>query len=31
LLRQRLIEPVNTRARAMVSNVDYTLLEEQVG
>lgn len=27
----RLIEPVNTRARTMVSNVDYTLLEEQVG
>ena len=25
----RQIEPVNTRARAMVSNIDYTLLEEQ--
>lgn len=27
----RLLEPVNTRARAMVSNVDYTLLEERAG
>ena len=27
----RILEPVNTRARTMVSNVDYTLLEERVG
>jgi hypothetical protein len=27
----RTLEPVNARARAMVSNVDYTLLEERVG
>ncbi len=27
----RLVEPVNARARAMVSNVDYSLLEERVG
>jgi hypothetical protein len=27
----RILEPVNARARAMVSNVDYTLLEERVG
>lgn len=27
----RLMEPVNTLARSMVSNVDYTLLEERVG
>lgn len=27
----RTLEPVNARARAMVSNVDYSLLEERVG
>lgn len=31
MVAPRILEPVNARARAMVSNVDYTLLEERVG